>query len=119
MTDGSNRRRSQRVMLQLAVFLRVEVSEGRCYEMQAFTSMVNAHGGLLEASTRIDPKHRLTIVNPGTGQSTDCRIVRVDRTSAGDFTIAFEFRQPNPRFWHIDLPPEDWGVITEAAVPTK
>src|SRR5882762_9168403 len=96
--EGRNRRRSQRVTLQLAIFLRVEVSEGRCYEIQAFTSVVNAHGGLVEAPTRIDPKHRLTIVNPSTRQSADCRIVRVSRTSDGIFTIAFAFKQPNPRF---------------------
>jgi hypothetical protein len=113
--DGRNGRRSQRIMLQLAVFLRVEVSEGRCYEIQAFTSVVNAHGGLVEAPTRINPKHRLAIVNPNTGQSADCRIVRVNRTSEGDFSIAFEFKQPNPRFWHIDFPPEDWGAVAEAA----
>ena len=115
MGNGSNRRRSQRVALQLAVILRVEVSEGQCYQVQAFTSVVNAHGGLVETPAKINPKHRLTIVNPGTRQSTDCSIVRVDKTPAGDFTIAFEFRQPNPRFWQIELPPEDWGVRTEAA----
>jgi len=115
MTDGSNRRRSQRVELQLAVFLRVEVSEGRCYEVQAFTSVVNAHGGLVEVPIRINPEHRLTIINPNARHSAECRIARVDRTPDGDFSVAFEFTEPNPRFWQIDFPPEDWGVVTEAA----
>jgi len=115
MTEESNRRRSKRIMLQLAVYLRVEVSKGRCYEVQAFTTVVNAHGGLIEAPTRIDPRHQMTIVNPHTGQSVDCRIVHVNRTSGGDFSVAFEFKQPNPRFWQIDLPPEDWGAVAEAS----
>lgn len=115
MTEESNRRRSQRIMLQLAVYLRVEVSNELCYEVQAFTTVVNAHGGLLEAPTRIDPGQRMTIVNPHTGHEADCRIVRVNRTSEGDFTIAFEFKQPNPRFWQIDLPPEDWVAVPEAS----
>jgi hypothetical protein len=44
-----NRRRSERVMLQLAVLVRANMPDRRCLQVQAFTLVVNAHGGLLES----------------------------------------------------------------------
>ena len=44
--DPRNRRRSQRVMLQVAVFVKAEMTAGKRAQTQAFTVSVNAHGGL-------------------------------------------------------------------------
>ena len=45
-----NQRRSQRLMLQLALLIKAEVGVGNL-QTQAFTVLVNAHGGLLEEAT--------------------------------------------------------------------
>ena len=114
-SDPQNRRRSQRVMLQVAVLVRADMFEGRCLQAQAFTLIVNAHGGLLESSLKLACNQKITLINPQSGKTVDCSVVRVERPSEGNYTIAFEFDQRSPQFWPITFPPEDWGVTQEVA----
>jgi hypothetical protein len=114
-TDTQNRRRSQRVLLRVSVLIIAETSEGNRERAQAFTQVVNAHGGLLEAPFRMTAGQRLTLLNPQSGKKADCRVVRVSERSDGSFPIAFEFDQRNAQFWPISFPPVDWGVTEEVA----
>lgn len=111
--DPQKRRRSQRVMLQVSVFIRAESPKGKRIQTQAFTVSVNAHGGLLESSYRMAAGQRITLVNPQTGEEVGCRVVRVERSSEECFATAFEFDERSPRFWPITFPPVDWGVTEE------
>lgn len=110
-----NRRRSQRVMLRLALLIRWESSAGKRAQTQAFTGMVNGHGGLLDSPARIPVGQRMTLVNPQTGKEVSCRIIRVERSSEGSFRTAFEFDQCSPRFWPIAFPPLDWETSSVPA----
>lgn len=112
-TIPQNRRRSQRVLLQIGVLLRADLPGGESYQVQAFTLMVNAHGGLLEAPLRVAANQRITLVTPQTGKLAGCRVVRVEGPSDSNYTIAFEFDERNPHFWPITFPPDDWS-LTEA-----
>ncbi len=111
--DTQNRRRSQRVLLQVAVLIVGETSEGSRVRAQAFTQVVNAHGGLLDAPFRMTAGQRLTLVNPHTGKEVSCHIIRLDKPSDGCFPTAFEFDEPSPYFWPISFPPTDWAVTQE------
>lgn len=108
-----NRRRSQRVLLQVAVLVRTEMPGGKRLQIQAFTLVVNAHGGLLESPLRMIADQQITLINPQTRMEADCKVVRVEGPSRELFTVAFEFHQRSPRFWPITFPPEDWGVAEE------
>ena len=119
MSDSNyqNRRRSQRVLLRVAVLIKTEISEGTSGQSLAFTQVVNAHGGLLDASFRMTADQRIILVNPQSGKEASCRIVRVDKLFEGRFPTAFEFDERSPSFWPISFPPVDWGVNQE--VPTE
>jgi len=110
------RRRSQRVALQLEVLVKVLTAGRESRQVQAFTSPVNAHGGLLEASLTVTADQKFTLVNPKTGQTVGCRVVRVETGSPEGFAIAFEFEQQDARFWPITFPPQDWDA-NEPAYP--
>ena len=114
-TDPKKRRRSQRVMLQVPVLVRAEMSEGKWLQAQGFTLVVNAHGGLLESPLKLACNQKLTLINPHSGKLAGCRVARVERPSEGNYTIAFEFDERSPQFWPISFPPEDWGVTEELA----
>ena len=103
------KRRIQRLMIQVEVLLRVEVPGCSPRQVHAFTSAISAHGGLLEAPLRLAPNQRITLVNPNTGMSVSCRVVRadVDVIDQQVYAIAFEFDQRAAQFWPINLPPED------------
>lgn len=111
--DPGNRRRSKRVMLQIAVLIKAEIPEGKRMQTQAFTVEVNAHGGLLESPCRMAVGQKITLVNPQSGKEINCWVVRIHKTSGEDFTIAFEFEQHSARFWPIDSPPLDWPATAE------
>jgi hypothetical protein len=114
-SDPKNRRRSQRAMLQLAVLVRANMPDGRCTQVQAFTLVVNAHGGLLESPLELAANQRITIINPQSCKDVVCRVLRIEGPSSGLFQVAFEFDQPSAHFWPIAFPPDDWGVVEEVA----
>jgi hypothetical protein len=109
--EETSQRRSHRVLLQVAVLITADLSDGRRVQVQAFTLVVNAHGGLLESPLTVASNQKVTLVNPQTGKEVGCRVVRAKRTSTGLIAFAFEFDDPSAEFWPISFQPDDWGTI--------
>jgi len=105
----SNQRRSSRVSLLVVVLIRANMPDGRLVQVQAFVSVVNAHGGLLESPMELAAKQQIALINPHSRREVRCRVVRVEKV-AGLYEVAFEFDQRCALFWPISLPPGDWGV---------
>jgi hypothetical protein len=114
LSESSHRRRSQRVPLQVLMLIRVNMPDGRCIQMQAFTSSVNAHGGLLESPVKLAANQKLLLINPHSGAEAGGRVIRVEGPFSALYEVAFEFDRTAPRFWPIDFPPEDWALKEEA-----
>jgi hypothetical protein len=114
-SDSSNRRRSQRVTLQVVVLIRVNMPDGRHLQVEAFTSVVNAHGGLLESPVKLAINQKILLINPHSRLEVGCRVVRVDGPTSALYEVAFEFDQRSAQFWAINFPPEDWAVEEEMA----
>jgi hypothetical protein len=108
--DLQNRRQSQRVLLQISVLVGARMPEGDRVQAQAFTQVVNAHGGLLDSLFPMTVGQKITLVNPRSGKEVGCRVLPVDGPSEGSFATAFEFDERSPQFWPISSPPEDWAV---------
>lgn len=111
--DPHDLRRSQRVVLQVAVLIKAQMPEGKRLQAYAFTVDVNSHGGLLECSFRMPVGQKIILMNPQSGREVGCRVERVHGLSADSFTTAFEFEQRSPWFWPITFLPEDWGGTEE------
>jgi hypothetical protein len=105
-----NRRRSKRVMLQIKVTVIAEDIERKSRKEEALTLVVNAHGGLLKMKMEVHVGQPMLLVNPRNGVEQSCQVVRVEDTSPESFSVAFEFDQPNPKFWPIVFPPSDWDA---------
>ncbi len=103
-----NRRRSERVVLQMKVLVMTEDPGRKHRQEEAQTQVVNAHGGLLKMKTGVRVGQAILILNPKKGVEQSCRVVRVDDTGEELLSVAFEFDQPNPKFWPIVFPPVDW-----------
>jgi hypothetical protein len=110
-----NRRRSQRVMLQIVVLVKAEMPEGDRLQTLATTVVVNAHGGLLTSPLKMVVGQKVKLVNPQTEKEVGCRVVRVQSTSEGSFMTAFEFERRIPWFWPVEFPPLDWGLMEQFA----
>ena len=109
-SDAANRRRSERVMLQVPVKVLTETHERIPVEEETHTLVVNAHGGLLKLKLELLQGQPMLLVNPQTGMEQSCRVVRIDQPSPDYFAVAFEFDRPAPNFWPVTFPPKDWDV---------
>jgi len=110
MPDPQNRRRSERVMLRMAVVVLAENEERQQIQEQAQTQVVNAHGGLLKMRSHLHVGQSFLLSNPRGGMETSCRVVRTEDVGLEFYNVAFEFDHPAPNFWPIVFPPADWGV---------
>ncbi|PYT93201.1 MAG: hypothetical protein DMG36_10825 [Acidobacteria bacterium] len=106
-----NRRRSERVMLRMRVTVIAEDTKHKRHQVESLTQVVNAHGGLLKMQMELHVGQPMLLVNPQNKVEQSCRVVRIEDTPDGDFAVAFEFDRPNPKFWPVVFPPEDWVAV--------
>jgi PilZ domain len=110
MAEAQNRRRSERVMLRVSVIVLAEDEERRQMQVQAYTQVVNAHGGLLQMKSHIHVGQSFLLRNPRSGAEMSCRVVRIEDSGLDLYNVAFEFDRPAPNFWPVVFPPADWPV---------
>lgn len=109
-SEPSNRRRSERVMLQIPITVFGETLDRTKVEEATHTLVVNAHGGLMKLKTELLVGQPINLRNPQTGVEQSCRVVRIDQAGPDHFAVAFEFDRPAPKFWPVVFPPKDWEL---------
>lgn len=99
------------MLLQIRVLVETEIEQGKRVRLDAFTLVVNAHGGLLEMGLKVSKGQKLLLTNPAAGVKQVCKVVGTKSSQDGFFAVAFEFESPTPQFWPIAFPPADWGLV--------
>ena len=95
----------------MPVILEMQLEKGPPVRIDAFTLVVNAHGGLVELGLPLRTGQKLSIIHPVSGTQKPSKIVGIRRSQDGDgFLLAFEFDCPTPNFWPIAFPPTDWSL---------
>lgn len=107
---GANRRRSERVMLQIPIVVLTESVEHEQMKEETQTMVVNAHGGLVKLNMEVLPAQPIVLQHPRSGAEAAARVIRVENPPGGFTAVAFEFLQPSPHFWPVEFPPEDWAA---------
>lgn len=107
MEPTSNKRRSQRLFIQVKVVIEGKVANRPLTE-ETHTIVVNAHGALVEMGTQLDSGQKVSVRNVRTSDTIECVVKLVTPAGAGKFSTALEFTKPNPKFWRVSFPPEDW-----------
>jgi len=97
-------------MLQMPVHVQLHMADGRLSRQDAFTQVVNAHGGLLEMETRPELRQRMLLMNPSSGVQQSATILSAKKSREGGYAVAFEFDSPTPRLWALVFPPDDWKI---------
>ena len=108
--NPANRRRSERVMLQVPVAVQAKTRDGKDVRENTQTVIVNAHGGLLKLRMEVKVGQPILLINERSKAQQGCHVVRVETSEAGLSAVAFEFDRPAPQFWPIVFPPADWGA---------
>lgn len=106
--NPGSRRRSQRVLMQVAVFVRGADSHGKTFEEQTETLAINAHGALILLEQRLTSGSKVRIQHKKTQEEQECHVVFLGPVRGGKAEIGLEFSSPRPTFWRVAFPPEDW-----------
>jgi hypothetical protein len=109
-SNVSNRRRSQRLFIQIAVVVQGRQANKSEFSENAHTVVVNAHGALVDMGIPLDQGQRVILLNIRTSEKIEAEVKLVTPGETGRFNVALEFVDPNPSFWHISFPPEDWSA---------
>ena len=92
------RRRSERLLLDVTLVVRGESAEHQPFREETFTISVNAHGALLMLAARVAPGQTLTLLNPETHAEREAHVARYGSPHGGLSQVAIEFAQPAPEF---------------------
>lgn len=107
LREYSDRRRSPRWALDVAVYVYGN-GEGRDpFHEEAHTLNVNANGALLLLSVPAEKGQRLLLTNKVTEQDQDCRVVYLGTRHSRTVETGVVFSRTNLDFWQIHSPNED------------
>ena len=82
---------------------------GKAFRQETRTTAVNAHGAQLILPTTVEIQPAILLRNTKTGAEVQCRVVYQKRIESEKAELGVEFVEPQPRFWGIAFPPEDWN----------
>ena len=102
-------RRSPRVTIDMPVAVVGKSIDGKTFRQETRTTVVNAHGAHLILATTTEIEPLLLLINKKTEAEVQCRLVYQKRIESGKSELGIEFVIPQPRFWGIAFPPEDWS----------
>jgi len=111
-------RRSSRVAIDMPVEIFGQASSGKVFREETRTIVVNAHGALLMMTSIPLIKPSVLLVNKKTRTEAQCRVIFQKETEPGKGEMSVEFVDPQPRFWGIAFPPEDWNNADRKKPPS-
>lgn len=103
------RRRSQRVLMQVAIRMRGEDTQGKAFEEFTETLAINAHGALVLLEARVISGSVVRLQHKGTQEEQECHVAFLGPVRNGKAEVGLEFSAPRPSFWRVAFPPEDWS----------
>jgi hypothetical protein len=103
------RRRSQRVLMQVAIRIRGKDSMGKEFEEETETLAINAHGALVLVGARVTSGSKMLMQHKRTQEELECQVVFLGPVRSGKSEVGLEFSAPHPSFWRVAFPPEDWS----------
>ena len=108
---GADRRRSQRVLLDVPLIVRGETADSHSFQEETFTVTVSAHGALLVLAARVALGQKLLLTKPKTWEEQEGRVAYLGPPYAGLSQVGIDFARPAPEFWPITTAPDDWKTL--------
>jgi len=104
----ANRRRSQRVLMNIPVRVSGQIVPELPIEEETHTLAISAHGAMIVLAVPVYRGQRFTLTNDQTKEALECVVVHVEKIPGQQFHVGLEFMLPNPTFWRVAFPPKDW-----------
>jgi hypothetical protein len=110
LQPAEERRRSQRVIIQVPVKLEMTVA-GKMITVKATTASVNDQGAMLLCTKNFPVETKFDLINERTSQKQSCRVTRMAVENPQGYLVPVEFAAAAPGFWHISFPPPGWKPL--------
>jgi hypothetical protein len=104
---AANRRRSQRVLMKIPVRVSGQTN-GTSFFEDTQTLAVSAHGASLVVARQVRRGDRLALVNLRSKETLECVVAHIGTFPGEPTQVGVEFMMPNPTFWGVSFPPNDW-----------
>lgn len=108
----AERRRSERLLLDMALVVRGESTESQPFQEKTFTISVSAHGTLLVLATKVALGQTLLLSGAHSQDEVVGRVVRFGIPRGGLAQVGFDFAQPAPELWPLESPPDSWRSLS-------
>lgn len=105
---AANRRRAQRVAIQIAVRVSGYSEAGTRFTEDTRTLVISAYGCLVVLSSPVKRGQRVVLANPHTEETVECIVAHYETREPAQ-EVGLAFTSPNERFWPISFPPADWS----------
>ncbi len=109
LNAASIKRRSSRVAIDIPVEILGQQVNGKMFHEETRTTVVSAHGALLTLRVSSQIKPSVLMIHKKTRAEAQCRVIFLKESEQGKAELGVEFVTPQPRFWGIAFPPEDWN----------
>jgi c-di-GMP-binding flagellar brake protein YcgR len=105
---AANRRKAQRVAMQIKVSVSGYNSEGTRFGEETNTISISAFGCLLSLRNPVKKGQRLVLSNMQSKKAVECLVAHQEGNGAAS-NIGLAFTVPHKSFWPVDFPPADWS----------
>jgi PilZ domain len=107
---ASTRRQSQRLMMRIPIHVIGKGKSGKMFDEATHTQSVSAHGALILLSVPVKKRQRLILSNEQTKASVECIVAYIGQVQDELVHVGLAFVLPNPGFWGVTFPPDDWSI---------
>jgi hypothetical protein len=104
-----NVRRSQRLCVQIQIRVQGHLQDNTPFNEETVTLVVNAHGGLVRLNAKVQMGQTVILQLVSTNETQEGKVVFIAEGKDAKFHVGVELTKPNPRFWHVNFPPEGWS----------
>ncbi len=95
-------RSSNRLSLHVPVLVYGWTKEVGAFHEDASTFVVNASGGLVSLTTRVERGDTIFLVNKATREEQECRVAYAEQGADGQTRAGIAFKRPSPSFWRTE-----------------
>jgi len=105
----SNRRKSQRILMAIAVRVSGYDELGSSFKENTHTISISPQGALILISASVRMGQRLVLSNIRTKALVECTVAHKGGRQDGGLEVGVQFGLPSPKFWGVTFPPSDWS----------
>jgi hypothetical protein len=102
------KRRSERVLLDVPLFIEGKAEGTQDFKEETFTLTVSAHGALIVLAAKVTLGQTIRLTNLKNNDHHEATVAFLGPPYAGLATVGIQFNQPAPEFWSLASPPPDW-----------